>query len=60
MVIFLAYERLLSRNARGFTEKFMQVVPYKIRRVQTDNGKEFDRFLKKIGRLPPLQYFLNR
>ena len=31
----------------------MQVVPFKIRRVQTDNGKEFegefDRFLKKNG-----------
>jgi transposase InsO family protein len=40
------YQRPNSRNARDFFQKLEQVFPYKIKRVQTDNGSEFHKYFK--------------
>lgn len=48
-----AYSNLSSRSAKDFMEKLEYVFPFKINRIQTDNGsefeKEFDRYLKEKG-----------
>jgi transposase InsO family protein len=41
-----AYQRPNSNNARDFFQKLEQVFPYKIKRVQTDNGSEFHQYFK--------------
>jgi len=49
----LAYPKLSSANGRDFLEKLLMVVPFEIKRVQTDNGSEFEgefaRLLRKRG-----------
>lgn len=48
-----SYPSLTSLNALDFTKKLKEVVPFPIRRVQTDNGSEFgghfQSYLKKEG-----------
>jgi len=49
----LPYKTLTSSNTLDFYLKLIQVIPYKVKSVQTDNGLEFlgafDAYLKKIG-----------
>jgi hypothetical protein len=36
-----AYDRLNSKNANGFLEKSVDVMPFEIKGIQTYNGSEF-------------------
>jgi transposase-like protein len=36
-----AYDRLNSKNAKDFLEKLINVMPFEIKGIQTDNGSEF-------------------
>ena len=38
-----AYKRGLSGSAKDFVMKLQRVLPYKIKRIQTDNGSEFEK-----------------
>jgi len=40
------YQRPNSANAKDFFQKLEQVFPYRIKRVQTDNGSEFHKYFK--------------
>ena len=42
----LAYKKHDSASAKDFFQKLEMVFPYKIKRVQTDNGSEFHKFFK--------------
>lgn len=48
-----AYSSLSSRSAKDFMSKVEYVFPFKIKRIQTDNGsefeKEFDKYIKEKG-----------
>ncbi|HET8991416.1 MAG TPA: integrase core domain-containing protein [Candidatus Saccharimonadales bacterium] len=37
----LAYSSLSSARSKDFLDKFIQVAPFEVKRVQTDNGSEF-------------------
>lgn len=39
-----AYKSLSSASARDFMEKLIQVAPFNISHIQTDNGKEFHKY----------------
>lgn len=43
----LTYKHLNSQNTVDFIKKFQLILPYKIRIVQTDNGKEFKKYFSK-------------
>lgn len=43
------YKNLSSLSAKDFMEKFKSVAPFEIKSVQTDNGKEFEKYLKRIA-----------
>lgn len=49
----LPYKTLTSSNTLDFYQKLIQVMPYKIKSVQTDNGLEFlgafDAYLERMG-----------
>jgi putative transposase len=40
------YPKQSSQAARDFMEKFQQVAPFRVRRVQTDNGSEFEQHFR--------------
>lgn len=39
-----SYSSLTSMNAKDFIEKVIRVCPFKIKRIQTDNGLEFEKY----------------
>lgn len=41
------YKSLTSLNAKDFMEKLQKVFPFPVKRVQTDNGSEFESYLRK-------------
>ena len=52
------YKELTSTTARDFMKKFEQVCPFKIKRVQTDNGGEFEKFFRQyLDRNKVIQFF---
>jgi transposase InsO family protein len=51
------YPSLSSRNATDFLKKFLTVAPFPIRRIQTDNGCEFDKDFAIAIRDSPIQHF---
>jgi len=53
------YDRLNSRNASDFLDKLLKVVPFVIRRIQTDNGNEFEKDFATAIRASPIQHFHN-
>jgi transposase InsO family protein len=56
----LPYKTLTSGNTLDFYQKLIQVIPYKVLSVQTDNGLEFlgafDAYLKKVGMIHLFTY----
>ena len=55
----LAFNNLNSQNAKIFFKKFLYVTPFKIKRIQTDNGSEFEKYFKKFIRSQPIIHFHN-
>jgi len=49
----MMYDRLTSSNVRDFMKRLEEVSPFRIKRVQTDNGSEFrgefERYVKERG-----------
>jgi len=54
-----AYKSLSSASARDFTTKLIQVSPFLITRIQTDNGKEFHKFFAEYVRNQTIIHFYN-
>jgi len=53
-----AYKSLTSRNARDFLEKLIKIMPFKVKRVQTDNGSEFmGEFEELLNKLNIIHFF---
>ena len=55
----LAFTNLNSRNSKLFFQKLLDVTPFKIRRIQTDNGKEFEKYFKNFIRGTPIIHYHN-
>jgi putative transposase len=56
----LPFRTLTSSNTLDFYQKLIQVIPYKIKSIQTDNGLEFlgafEAYLKKVGTIHLFTY----
>jgi len=53
-----AYTHLSSQSAKDFFEKLQKVAPFRIKRVQTDNGAEFHkRFRDNLEKKGIIQFF---
>jgi len=53
------YERLSSQNAEDFFKRLKEFYPFKIKRVQTDNGSEFDGYAHNYLKANNLTHFWN-
>jgi len=38
------YEKLNNLNAKDFLKRYSEVAPFEIKRIQTDNGSEFEKY----------------
>ena len=54
-----AYTNLSSRNAKDFMQKVKEVFPFEIKRVQTDNGSEFEKHFRDYVRAEGIVQFFN-
>jgi transposase InsO family protein len=54
-----SYQRTNSKNAKDFFDKLKRVFPYRIKRVQTDNGPEFHRYFKDCLKEQNITHFWN-
>lgn len=52
-----SYSALNSQNATDFLKKLIHVTPFTIRRIQTDNGGEFEKHFVKAVRDSPIEHF---
>jgi transposase InsO family protein len=53
-----AYNRLSSKNAKDFLEKSVDVMPFEIKGIQTDDGSEFlGEFTKALKKKDIKHYF---
>ncbi len=48
-----------SRNAKHFFKKLIKVCPFKIKRVQTDNGSEFEKYFDQYTKKLNIIHFWN-
>ena len=55
----LTYSSLSSASARDFIERLMKVSPFPIRRVQTDNGSEFEKYFREYLEKHRIVHFYN-
>ena len=53
------YKTLSSLSAKDFMERLMSVAPFKIRRVQTDNGSEFHKYFENYLKEKKIVHFFN-
>ena len=53
------YERATSGNVKDFYQKLEQIFPYKIKRVQTDNGSEFHKYFRDYLKEKEIIHFWN-
>ena len=53
------YERLTSQNAQDFLERLKEFYPFEIKRIQTDNGSEFDGYAHDYLKANNLTHFWN-
>lgn len=54
-----SYKTLSSNMARDFMGKLIEVAPFKIKRIQTDNGKEFHKYFREYVRRQKIIHFYN-
>jgi len=55
----LPYRTLNSLNATDFMSKFKQVIPFKIKHIQTDNGLEFEKHFRSYVEKSNITHFHN-
>ncbi len=55
----LAFKRLNSKNAKIFFKKLREVTPFEIKRIQTDNGCEFEKHFREYIRGTPIIHYHN-
>ena len=55
----LAFRNLNSKNARIFLKKLKRVAPFKMKRIQTDNGSEFEKHFRNYIRGTPIIHYHN-
>jgi putative transposase len=53
------YDRLNSLNATDFMSKLNKVVPFKINKIQTDNGSEFEGYFANYLKANEIEHFHN-
>lgn len=53
------YKTLSSNTARDFMAKLIKVAPFEIKRIQTDNGKEFHKYFKEYVKSQEIIHFYN-
>ncbi len=53
------YKSSSSANARDFLEKLQTVAPFRITRIQTDNGHEFEKFFSQACSRQHLVHYFN-
>lgn len=54
-----AYGSLSSLCAKDFMEKFRKAAPFEIKRVQTDNGQEFEKYFRSYAEENNIVHFFN-
>ena len=54
-----SYKSLSSNMARDFMTKFQKVSPFAIKRIQTDNGKEFHKYFRDYIKKQNIIHFFN-
>lgn len=54
-----AYGSLSSLSARDFMEKFRKAAPFEVKRVQTDNGLEFEKYFRSYTEQNEITHFHN-
>jgi transposase InsO family protein len=54
-----AYTSANSKNTRDFFEKLQEVSPFKIKRIQTDNGSEFEKYFRVYVEQNKITHFHN-
>ena len=54
-----SYKSLSSNMAKDFMIKFQRVAPFKIKRIQTDNGKEFHKYFSEYIKKQNIIHFFN-
>jgi transposase InsO family protein len=54
-----AYTGHSSESARDFFQKFQSVAPFEIKRIQTDNGSEFDHLFRDYAEKQSITHFHN-
>jgi transposase InsO family protein len=54
-----AYGNLSSLSAKDFMEKFRKAAPFEIKRVQTDNGQEFEKYFRDYAVQNNIVQFFN-
>ena len=55
----MGYSSLSSAKAKDFLDKFMQVAPFALKRVQTDNGSEFYKLFHESCEALGLKHYWN-
>jgi len=55
----MGYSSLSSAKAKGFLDKFIMLAPFKLSRVQTDNGSEFYKLFHESCEALGLKHFWN-
>lgn len=55
----LAYTTLSSKTSTDFMKRLIDVVPFNIKRVQTDNGLEFEKYFRDYLKLRDIEHFHN-
>ena len=54
-----AYPTLSSLSAKDFMEKFRKAAPFEVKRVQTDNGQEFEKYFRDYAVQNNIVQFFN-
>lgn len=54
-----AYKSASSFNARDFMQKLLSVAPFAIKRIQTDNGSEFEKYFREFIQKQGIIHFHN-
>lgn len=54
-----SYKGLSSKNARDFMQKLERIAPFKIKHIQTDNGKEFHKYFDEYLKTQQIIHFWN-
>lgn len=54
-----AYKSANSFNAKDFMQKLLYIAPFPIKRIQTDNGSEFEKYFRKFIQKQGIVHFHN-